>query len=235
MLRTLSLRRGALITLAAALLVLALSAACGGKSSNKPTPTPAASASAAPSNADSPASAASKAASPAASAKATSRSNNTAGTTNQKWTRGLCSATQAWSDDITDLANQVDSDKLADSATAKDTLVTFLAAARDRTQKFKGDVDALGNPDGKDGKAIEQAFSDGAGQAVKVFDDAVKSAQNLNVSDESALENQISDIGDQLNKASEDLNETFSSIDSKYDTKDLTAIAQDTPECDGLF
>lgn len=182
--------------------------------------------------------AASAPASPPAAASGTPRAQTTVkpnATVNEKWVTGLCVAATGFERDLQALSANVDLNNTSDTKSIKDRMVRFLQDAQTRTRQFKTDIDKLGNPDVKDGKAIQAAMSAAAGKVVGVFDAAASDVAKLDATDPAKLAQGLQALGASLDSASTDVGDAFDQIDVKYDTTALTKIGQDIPECAGLL
>lgn len=177
------------------------------------------------------------------SAKTTPKSSPIARTTvkpnatrNERWIVGLCVAAQSYVDDVESLSADIDFSKVAsDPQKLKDLMVSFLQNARDRSQQFKRDIDKLQAPDVKDGAKIQSAMSNAAGQVVTLFDKAVNDAKALDAKNPQKLADGLTQLGDSLSTASDDVSGAFNDIDTKYDTTELTKVANTVPECGSFF
>ena len=154
---------------------------------------------------------------------------------NEKWAAGLCVAVTSFETDLEKLSASVAFSPTDDAQKIRDTLVKFLQDAQKRSVRLQGDVKALGDPDGKDGKKIQAAMVAASGKAVGVFDKSVKDAQALTTKDMVKLQSDIIALGTSIEDASNDISSAFEQIDLDYDTRDLTKVAESVPECNGLF
>jgi hypothetical protein len=154
---------------------------------------------------------------------------------NEKWVTGLCLAATGYEADLRELSGNVDLNNTSDTKSIKDRMVRFLQDAQARTRQFKTDIDKLGDPDVKDGKAIESAMSVAAGKVVAVFDQAATDVVALDASDPAKLAQGLETVGESLDTASNDVGDAFDQIDMQYDTTALTKIGQAIPECAGLL
>jgi len=179
---------------------------------------------------------------PKASATAKSSATAKARTTvkpnasvNEKWVVGLCVATQSYVDDIEALSNSINVNNTNDTAKLKQIMVQFLDDAAARSDQFKKDVDRLPTPDVKDGRKIQAAMSDAAGNVATLFGNAADDARKLDAKDPQKLAAGLTTLGENLDTASTDVEDAFSKIDTDYDTTELSKIANQVPECAGFF
>lgn len=154
---------------------------------------------------------------------------------NEKWVVGLCVATQSYVDDIEALSNSINVNNTNDTTKLKQIMVQFLDDATARSDQFKKDVDKLPTPDVKDGRKIQAAMSDAAGNVATLFGNAADDARKLDAKDPQKLAAGLTTLGENLNAASTDVEDAFSKIDTDYDTTELSKIANQVPECAGFF
>lgn len=154
---------------------------------------------------------------------------------NEKWVVGLCVATQNYVDDIEALSNSINVNNTNDTAKLKQIMVQFLDDATARSDQFKKDVDKLPTPDVKDGRKIQAAMSDAAGNVATLFGNAADDARKLDAKDPQKLAAGLTTLGENLDTASTDVEDAFSKIDRDYDTTELSKIANQVPECAGFF
>ncbi|MCZ2111171.1 MAG: hypothetical protein LC118_16640 [Dehalococcoidia bacterium] len=170
--------------------------------------------------------------SPTPKARTTVKPNSSV---NEKWVIGVCVATQSFTDDIEYLSDSLNFDTVNDPAELKQMMVDFLDDTASRSEQFKREIDRLPTPDVKDGRKIQAAMSDAAGQVVTLFKDSARDARKLDAGNTTKLMAGLDALGSNLNAASTDIEDAFSQIDQDYDTTELSRIANKVPECAGLF
>ncbi len=226
------LRRIAAVT-ATALVLLAglLFAACGGDDSTKTSAT------AAPDNKATPTQAAVKEPTVAPTAAVSSgptTANGGKAVAVPQWTTNLCTSVTTWLADIEKLDPTADVNKAKDADAVKVIMVKFLNDASTRTAKMQRDM-GVDYPQVKDGAAIHAAFVAGAAQAVALFAAAAKDASTLDAKDPAKFGDNLSKLGTAISNAGDDLEQVFSSIDTKYDTVEISKVATGLPACKGIF
>ena len=152
----------------------------------------------------------------------------------EKWVVGFCNAVQSYLSDVDTLGGGFDIPNNASGQNVKDSLVAFLVDLQKRTATLKGEIDKLGNPEGKDGAKIEAGLSKAAGDLVALFESSVKDARALNANDQTKLIEQLTALGTRLEAAGTAIGDAFDKIDRDFDTKNITKISASTPQCAGI-
>ena len=151
-----------------------------------------------------------------------------------QWTGNLCTSVTTWLTDIGKLDPTADVNKAKDADAVKVIMVKFLSDASARTLKMQRDM-GVDYPQVKDGAAIHAAFVAGAAQAVALFSAAAKDASTLDTRDPAKFGDNLSKLGTAIGDAGDDLDQVFSSIDTKYDTVEISRVAASIPACKDIF
>jgi len=152
---------------------------------------------------------------------------------NEQWAAGLCVAMTAFESDIAKLSGSVSFFPSDNAQKIKDTLVRFLQEAEKRSARLQSDVRSLGNPEGKDGRQIQEAMVAASGQLVSAFARSVAGAQALATDGAIGFESGVAALGDSIDAASEDISSAFQRIQHVYDASELDIVIQSTSECRG--
>ena len=226
-----ALQRFAAVSAASLILVMAvLSAACSGGDSTKATATP---------PADSKTTTVQQPTKePTSAPTAVAANPTTAGggkaVAVPQWATTLCTSVTTWLADIQKLDPTTDVNKAKDADAVKVIMVKFLTDASTRTTKMQRDL-GVDYPQVKDGAAIHAAFAAGAAQAVALFTAAAKDASTLDTKDPAKFGDNLSKLGTAISDAGNDLDAVFSSIDTKFDTTEISKVAASLPACKGIF
>lgn len=166
--------------------------------------------------------------------KATTASGS-GGSRNERWVGGLCAAVTSFEADLVARSQSLSNVDPSDPRKTKESIVAFLEAVQKRSVQLKTDIQRLGDPDVKDGKKIQAAFVAAAGDVVKAFDSALKTARGLDTSNPAKLGNDLVTLGTTIEEAGAEIEDTFGQIDRDYDTTKITEVARKKAECAGLF
>jgi len=167
--------------------------------------------------------------------KSTTVSSSSGGTRNERWVGGLCAAVTGFEADLVARSQSLSAVDTSDPKKTKESIVAFLEAVQKRSVQLKTDIQKLGDPEVKDGKKIQAAFVAAAGDVVKAFDSALKTARGLDTSNPAKLGNDLIELGTTIEEAGAEIEDTFGQIDRDYDTTKITEVARKKAECAGLF
>ncbi len=154
---------------------------------------------------------------------------------NEKFVIGLCVSMTNWMDDVTLLVDTLSVPGDASAKQIKDEMVAYFQQALDLTATLRKNLSGLPVPDGKDGKAIHQAFAQLGADLEKSFSNTVASIKGMETKSVSQVKADIERFADDFDLAMTEMSLKADTIDIKYDTEELTRIANEVPECEGIF
>jgi hypothetical protein len=151
----------------------------------------------------------------------------------KQWASDVCGALGAWLTDLQGREGQIQSELegVTDLGEIKTILVDFLDDAVNETEAMIDEVEAAGTPDVDRGEELRRDFVMGIGQARTAFQNAKNTADNLSTDDQQSFTEGAQKIEDQLDADSEAIQDTFNTLDTKYDVPELDEAFDDDPEC----
>lgn len=156
-------------------------------------------------------------------------------TRNEKFVIGLCVALTDWMDDATVLVDSLTLPSDASAKQMKDEMVAYFQKALDLTTTLRKALTALPVPDGKDGKAIHQAFAQMGTDIEKSFADILTKIKAMDTKSVTQVQADIEKFSDEFDLLMDEAGSEAEEIDVKYDTEDISRIAENVPECEGIL
>ncbi len=151
----------------------------------------------------------------------------------QKWATSFCTALSDWQDTIKAASSDV-SAALADTtdlSSGKTTLVDFLNQAIDATDTAMSDVKAAGVPKTTNGAKIQAALIKGFGKAKSIFEKAEADAETLSTTDAASFSTQATEIGQQIQDSSGEIDTAFGKIDTLDKGGKLNKVVKANKTC----
>ena len=200
--------RRALLLLSLAALAALLAAACGGGEGSTETATAATTA--------------------AATTDAAEANVVSAGA----WANSVCTAVNDWQEQVT--AGLPSFADVSDVESVKQSLADFLGSVAAATQTMLDEVEAAGVPDIDQGEAIARDFRAALAPLVETFEQARADVESLSADDPSAFVQRLTEIGDSLTQAGNQVASTFTSLARTYPDAGIDAVAADAPACHAI-
>lgn len=159
------------------------------------------------------------------------------GTDADDYAEQACAAIGAWYDEIetasTTLVN--DADAIADDpAAGKDLVVAFLDDAIDFTDDLVADLRDAGIPDTETGERTADELVSGIEDVRELFEGARDDTEALPADDPEALGTGLQDIGMALQESATAVGANFEAVLSSVDDPELGAAFEDAPACRDL-
>jgi hypothetical protein len=149
------------------------------------------------------------------------------------WAQSVCSALADWQESLQQQSQGLTSDVLEakDPQAAKQQISDFLSDVIIETETMIGFVESTGQPAVDEGGAIAGDFQDGLQQMRSAFNDAASRVDSVPTDDPQAFQQQLTQIGEDLQTQGEAIGNTLGEIDENYDADELSQAFEDTPEC----
>ena len=149
------------------------------------------------------------------------------------WAQSVCGALSSWQTSLQEQSQGLTSEVLEakNPRAAKQQIGDFLTSVIVETETMIGEVSSAGQPAVEEGGAIAEDFSDGLEQMRSAFKDAASDVESVPTDDPQAFQQQLTQIGGDLQTQGQAIGDTLGQIDEKYDADELSQAFEDTPEC----
>lgn len=149
------------------------------------------------------------------------------------WAQSVCGALTDWQTSLQEQSQGLTSDVLEakDPQAAKQQISDFLDQVIAETETMIGAVDSAGRPAVEEGGAIAEDFNDGLERMRSAFENAASQVESVPTDDPQAFQQQLTQIGEDLQTQGQAIGDTLGEIDEKYDADELSQGFDDTPEC----
>jgi len=155
------------------------------------------------------------------------------GTPPADWAQSVCGALADWQASLQEQSQGLTSDVLdaKNPQAAKQQISDFLTQVIIETETMIGAVSAAGQPALDQGGAIAEDFNDGLERMRSAFKDAAGQVESVPTNDPQAFQQQLTQIGEDLQTQGQAIGDTLGEIDTKYDADELSQAFDDTPAC----
>lgn len=149
------------------------------------------------------------------------------------WAQSVCGALSNWQGSLQEQSQGLTSDVLEakNPRAAKQQISDFLSDVIVETETMIGEVSSAGQPAVDEGGAIAEDFNDGLEQMRSAFKDAASDVEAVPTDDPQAFQEQLTQIGEDLQTQGQAIGDTLGEIDEKYDAEELSDAFDDTPAC----
>jgi hypothetical protein len=149
------------------------------------------------------------------------------------WAQSVCGALSGWQASLQEQSQGLTSEVLEanDPEAAKQQISDFLIDVIAETDTMIGAVRAAGQPAVDEGGQIAEDFNNGLTQMRTAFTDAAADVQSVPTDDPQAFQQQLTQIGEDLQTQGEAIGNTLGEIDEKYEADELSQAFDDTPAC----
>ena len=149
------------------------------------------------------------------------------------WAQSVCGALSDWQTSLQEQSQGLTSEVLEakDPEAAKQQISDFLSDVIVETETMIGVVESAGQPAVDEGGAIAGDFQDGLQQMRSAFNDAASDVEAVPTDDPQAFQQQLTQIGQDLQTQGAAIGKTLGEIDEQYDADELSQAFDDTPAC----
>jgi hypothetical protein len=149
------------------------------------------------------------------------------------WSTKFCTTLHQWETKLTDDAHQVESalGSITGLTDARARLTSFLGQMVTATGDAQKSLKRAGAPDTTNGQKIADAFVNGLGHAKSILARANSDAAGLSTTDPAAFASQAKSIGTDLTDSSDQLNKSFTGVDTLDKGGKLSAVLKKTKAC----
>jgi hypothetical protein len=149
------------------------------------------------------------------------------------WAQSVCGAFEDWQTSLQEQSQGLTSEVLEakNPQAAKQQISAFLGDVIVETETMIGEVSAAGQPAVEEGGAIAEDFNDGLERMRSAFKDAASDVESVPTDDPQAFQQQLTQIGEDLQTQGQAIGDTLGEIDEKYDAEELSRAFEDTPQC----
>jgi hypothetical protein len=149
------------------------------------------------------------------------------------WAQSVCGALAEWQASLQEQSQGLTSDVLEaqNPTAAKQQISDFLDEVIIETETMIGVVESAGQPAVEEGGALAGEFQDGLQRMRSAFNDAASDVKSVPTDDPQAFQQQLTQIGEDLQTQGQAIGDTLGEIDEKYDADELSQAFDDTPEC----
>jgi hypothetical protein len=149
------------------------------------------------------------------------------------WAQSVCGALSDWQTSLQEQSQGLTSEVLEakNPQAAKQQISDFLSDVIVETETMIGEVSSAGQPAVEEGGAIAEDFNDGLEQMRSAFKDAASDVEAVPTDDPQAFQEQLTQIGEDLQTQGQAIGDTLGEIDEKYDAEELSDAFDDTPAC----
>jgi hypothetical protein len=154
-----------------------------------------------------------------------------------KWAPKFCNALEDWQTTIKDKGNEVQTSlsNATDLTAARDQLVGFLGDMESATQDAINAMKKAGTPKSTNGGKITGIFVKALQTAKADFATAKESASKLSTTDPTAFSTDGVQIGTDLQKAGDEIGNSFTGVDNLDKGQVLSSALQKAKACGFLF
>jgi hypothetical protein len=155
------------------------------------------------------------------------------GTPPSEWAQSVCGALADWQASLQEKSQSLSSEVLQAKSpqAAKEQIGVFLGDVIAETDTMIGAVTAAGQPAVDQGGQIAEDFHNGLVRMQNAFKDAASDVQAAPTDDPQAFQQQLTQIGQELQTQGQAIGDTLGQIDDKYDAAELNQAFEDTPAC----
>jgi hypothetical protein len=155
------------------------------------------------------------------------------GTPPSEWAQSVCGALADWQASLQEKSQSLSSEVLQAKSpkAAKEQIGVFLGDVIAETDTMIGAVTAAGQPAVDQGGQIAEDFHNGLVRMQNAFKDAASDVQSVPTDDPQAFQQQLTQIGQELQTQGQAIGDTLGQIDDKYDAAELNQAFEDTPAC----
>jgi hypothetical protein len=149
------------------------------------------------------------------------------------WAQSVCGALSDWQTSLQTKSQSLTSEVLQAKSpkAAKEQISTFLTDVIAETETMIGAVSAAGQPAVDQGGQIAEDFHNGLEQMRSAFKDAASQVQSVPTNDPQAFQQQLTEIGQELQTQGQAIGDTLGEIDQKYDAEELNQAFDENPDC----
>jgi hypothetical protein len=150
------------------------------------------------------------------------------------WAQSVCGALSDWQTSLQDQSQGLTSEVLEARSpqAAKEQISAFLDEVIAETETMIGIVRATGQPAVDEGGQIVEDFNNGLERMRSAFEDAATQVESVPTDDPQAFQEELTEIGEDLQTQGQAIGDTLSKIDEKYEAEELSQAFEDTPECE---
>lgn len=155
------------------------------------------------------------------------------GTPPADWAQSVCAALSDWQTSLQEQSQSLTQDVLQakNPRAAKEQIGTFLTDVIVETETMIGAVDAAGQPAVDQGDQIAEDFHNGLIRMRDAFKDAASDVQSVPTDDPQAFQQQLTQIGTELQRQGQAIGSTLGEIDQKYNAEELNKAFDANPTC----
>ncbi|MGH9302709.1 MAG: hypothetical protein ACRD0I_01150 [Acidimicrobiales bacterium] len=159
------------------------------------------------------------------------------GTPAKTWLTSVCGALAGYQ---TQLASRTTSFETATKGftsldQARSGLQAYIHQAVQETDKVIGQVHSAGQPAVKDGSQIAGGLASGFSEVRAAFSQAEAQAGAISITSATAFEHSAQMISTELTNAANQAGTTFTNLDKKYPSPELSKNAKQVPACGTIF
>lgn len=149
------------------------------------------------------------------------------------WAQSVCGALADWQASLQEQSQGLSSAVLQAKSpkAAKEQIGVFLNDVIAETDTMIGAVSAAGEPAVDQGGQIVEDFHNGLVRMQSAFKDAASDVQSVPTDDPQAFQQQLTEIGTELQTQGQAIGDTLGQIDEKYDAAELNQAFEETPAC----
>lgn len=149
------------------------------------------------------------------------------------WARSVCGALADWQSSLQQQSQGLTSEVLQANSpkAAKEKISEFLTQVIVETETMVGAVESAGQPAVEEGGQIAEDFNIGLERMRSAFKDAANKVEAAPTDDPQAFQQQLTQIGQELQTQGQAIGDTLGQIDEKYDADELNQAFEDTPAC----
>jgi hypothetical protein len=150
-----------------------------------------------------------------------------------KWAPKFCTAIDHYQSTITEKSDSMTTalETVGSLKSARSQIVSFLGSMVQAAKKAKAQIAKAGTPSVPNGKKIEAAFLRGLDESAKVFADGKAQAAEISTKNPTAFRTDGKQVGVDLQKAGEELQNSFGDIGALDKGKQLEHAVKAAPEC----
>lgn len=149
------------------------------------------------------------------------------------WAADVCGALALWQKTLQDKAQALTQEVLEAPGpeAAKDRIGVFLDDVIEDTGTMIESFESAGVPAVERGEELRDDFREGLEQMRTAFEDAREQVDDVPTDDPQAFQQQLTQIGSELQTQGEGIGETMESLDEKYDAAELSRAFEEDEQC----